>query len=297
MICVKFFGGLGNQMFQYALGKSLSLKNGSEFVIDSSFYEKKFGDKLTTQRSFELSVFNLKIREVTKKELNILKPLHLRVLNTILIKLGFKGIQFKKYFIEKNICFDSSIEAVQNSCYLSGYWQSYKYFENIKKELFHDFTFPEINDPSILQILDNIFISKSVSLHIRRGDYLSMNKNNKHICCDLGYYFLAIEYFKKIMSGVIFFVFSDDIEWARINLNIGENAVYVTGNVDRKSYLDMQLMSYCKHNIIANSSFSWWGAWLNSNPDKIVIAPKIWFSDERLNNQTYDLIPKEWIRL
>lgn len=143
-------------------------------------------------------------------------------------------------------------------------------------------------------ISDEIRKTNSVSLHIRRGDYITSKITNKfHGTCCLGYYKKAMKLINKKVKNPKYFVFSDDIYWVKKNLEI-KNAFYVDDNVGDKSYIDMQLMSMCKHNIIANSSFSWWAAWLNNNPNKIVIAPKKWFNDPGMD--TTDLISEEWIR-
>ena len=135
--------------------------------------------------------------------------------------------------------------------------------------------------------------TNSVSLHIRRGDYVSNQKTNQtHGTCDLDYYQRCITEIEKEVENPYFFVFSDEIEWVKENLKINHPAEYVDQNTGDKSYEDMRLMSQCKHNVIANSSFSWWGAWLNSYPDKIVFAPKRWFASDKHN--TKDLIPEGW---
>ena len=180
---------------------------------------------------------------------------------------------------------------------MSGYWQSPKYFNSIETLIRKEFTFQKPLDSKNLEILNLIKNTISVSIHIRRTDFQIINSNDIHGFCSLEYYDEAINYIHTNVLMSKFFIFSDDINWAKENLKVPMNSYFVSGNTGEKSYIDMQLMSNCNHNIIANSSFSWWGAWLNSNPKKIVIAPKKWFSDEKMNAQTDDLIPAEWIRM
>ncbi len=152
-------------------------------------------------------------------------------------------------------------------------------------------------DNKNLEIENLIKSVNSVSLHIRRTDFKNTKSNTTHGICSLEYYGEAVKFISNKLVDPHFFVFSDDINWAKENLNLPYKLTFISGNSGDKSYIDMQLMSVCKHNIIANSSFSWWGAWLNSNMNKIVIAPRMWFFNKELNIQTNDLIPDEWIRM
>lgn len=145
-------------------------------------------------------------------------------------------------------------------------------------------------------MIDIIKSCNAVSLHIRRGDYISnATTNTIHGTCNLDYYKRAVEYIKKNSVSPIFFIFSDDIDWVKDNLHLNEKHYYIDWNNADTNYEDMRLMSLCKHNVIANSSFSWWGAWLNNNPKKIVIAPQKWFNDSKLN--TFDVIPEKRIKI
>ena len=295
MICVKLFGGLGNQMFQYAFGKSLSCRLNSSLFFDISFFNIKSYN--TTKRLFELKIFDINLSCVEEAELPIFKPILLRIVNTIFYKIGLNGIQTSRYFIENKIGYIASTHKIKNYCYLSGYWQSFKYFQDIENIIREDFRFPEIKDERNLIIVSQIIVENSVSIHVRRGDFIDQSLTNVHASCSIDYYNDAINFINKHISSGRFFVFSDDISWAMNNLVLPPNSVPVTGNTGENSFIDMQLMSLCKHNIIANSSFSWWGAWLNNNSNKIVIAPKLWYRDTHMNDHTIDLIPKEWIRI
>jgi len=276
MISVRFSGGLGNQMFQYACGRSLGQKNGLNYVIaDLSFYQKKDWNK-TTSREFELGVFNINI-----------------VRKNIPLSVYFKIAGLKNYK-EINSGFDGRILSLVGNVEIEGYWQSERYFKNIEEIIRKEFTFkPAINKKN-KEILGKIEKSNSVSIHVRRGDYVNDPKIRKVHGVDLsGYYQKAIGYINRKIKAPKYFVFSDDIDWCKSNLKLRGETYFVDHNKENKSYEDMRLQSNCKHNIIANSSFSWWGAWLNSNPGKIVLSPKKWY--KRKNPK--ELIPQEWLRI
>ena len=297
MICIQLNGGLGNQMFQYALGRSLAIVNNCDLLLDTSILSKKTHSKVQIARDFELEIFNIVAKTATKNELKGHKPFFFKVLNTLIYRFGFPGITLSNYYVEQQFSFDKKVLNVAKNCFLSGYWQSPLYFESLASIILEDFKFPIIEDSLNLSVLTNMKQSNSVSIHLRRGDFLNVKTHSIHGTCSIDYYQRSILHIEKNVINPVFFIFSDDINWAKENLKVPMNSYFVSGNTGEKSYIDMQLMSNCNHNIIANSSFSWWGAWLNSNPNKIVIAPKKWFSDEKMNAQTDDLIPAEWIRM
>jgi len=186
--------------------------------------------------------------------------------------------------------------ALPDHSYLEGYWGSEKYFKDIENIIRKEFTLKDKPDAINQKMISRIKNCDSVSIHIRRGDYIFDEKTNKyHGVCNLDYYLKAIALVAKKVKKPYFFIFSDDIRWAKQNLHLKFPCVYVNHNIGKKDYEDLRLMSNCCHNIIANSSFSWWGAWLNKNKDKIVIAPKKWFTDKSIN--TKDLIPKQWLKI
>ena len=298
MIIVQLKGGLGNQMFQYACGRSLALQNNTSLAFDLSSLSNNAENSRTTNRSFELSdVFDVHCREASVAELKKIKPIQYRAVNVFAIKLGLKGIQKSKYFIENKFSFNPHIKMVGKDCYLSGYWQSPKYFDVVESLIHEEFTFQRKLDYKNLGIESLIRGVNAVSLHIRRTDFQNIVDNAIHGICAIEYYREAVKFISTELKNPHFFVFSDDINWAKENLKLPYQCTFISGNNGSKSYIDMQLMSFCKHNIIANSSFSWWGAWLNQYPNKIVIAPKIWFVDKKLNDQTIDLIPDSWKRM
>ena len=179
--------------------------------------------------------------------------------------------------------------------YYSGYWQSYKYFYPIKDLLANEFIPNELSEKA-RGLINRIAVSQAISIHVRRGDYVNnASANSFHGLCDLDYYYKAVNDIRCNKQVDLICIFSDDIDWVKQNLFIeGVDIIYVSEFVD-DHIQEFEIMKQCQHNIIANSSFSWWAAFLNSNPEKIVIAPKKWFNDESIN--TSDLCPQEWIRL
>lgn len=286
MIVVKMMGGLGNQMFQYALGKKLSIKNNSELILDLSFLEN--ADLNHSYRKFALDKFN--IHAVISNEKFEVTDEFPR------IKSLFKRKLILSLIIEPDFYFDKSILNCIDNSYLDGYWQSFRYFESIHEQIQKDFRMT-FNLPSQFNIVANkIKNVNSVSIHFRRGDYVLNNEaNNYHGVCSMEYYNSAIELIKSKVFNPVFFIFSDDMEWVRKNIDINGDSYFVSDPENSTAHSDLFLMSSCKHAIIANSSFSWWGAWLISNPEKYIIAPKNWFTD--LNIHTSDLIPPEWQKI
>ena len=197
---------------------------------------------------------------------------------------------------EKQYHFDPKILTMPGSIYLDGYWQSEKYFSDIADIIKNEFRVKLPQTEENRRVAQQITSCESVSLHVRRGDYLTDAKTNTiHGTCELDYYARCIERLTQQVHHPYFFIFSDDPEWVAKNLKITHPTTFVAHNGPEKSYEDLRLMSQCRHNIIANSSFSWWGAWLNSNSNKIIYTPKKWFCDPNLN--TKDLIPATWQKL
>jgi hypothetical protein len=207
-----------------------------------------------------------------------------------------KVFRRENFVVEPHFHYWPAINHVPQDCYLAGYWQSEKYFQTHASLVRADLTFkPPLTDRNA-ELAEQIARVNAVSLHIRRGDYAGNHRMlSKHGVCPLSYYQEAIQYIAGRVSAPYYFVFSDDMDWVRANLNISHPFCCVAHNRDRESYNDMRLMSLCRHNIIANSSFSWWGAWLNPSTTKIVIAPKRWFNAYPAD--TGDLFPEGWVTL
>ena len=290
LIIVKLNGGLGNQLFQYAMGRHLSEINQTELKLDISWYEKGI-------RNYELKYFNIKAGLTTTEDTILITKMTTRwshrIDRNIIQKL--KPYHRRNHVHERRTGFDHSILEAYDNTYLTGYWQSEKYFKFVEPILRQELQFREPMDEKNRAMIRQIRETNAVGLHIRRGDYVSNREYRQTFgICDLSYYRNAILHITSKVPDTRFFVFSDDPVWAKENMGVS-NTAFVTHNQGTDSYRDMQLMSLCQHNIIANSTFSWWGAWLNPNPDKIVIAPKNWFADARLHNK--DLIPDTWIVL
>lgn len=290
MIIVRVTGGLGNQMFQYAMYKSLE-KKGKLVKLDSkSFYETK-----KEHNGYELErIFDIKPNKPTKEDLEKFDENNI----STLLKIKRKLFGDKKFVYDtKEYVFNKDVYKLKNS-YLNGYWQSIKYFEGIENDIKKDFRFKNQLDNKNLEILNEIENSNSISIHIRRGDYMSPENYNMYGCIATPtYYKKAIKVIEEKVENPTFFVFSNDMDWVKKNIQINSRVFYIDINSGNGSYKDMQLMSNCKHNIIANSSFSWWGAWLNENKNKIVIAPKKWINREDVDSNKIELFCEGWTLL
>ncbi len=282
-------------MFQYAFGRNLAIKNKTVLLLDINDFNKNI-DKNRTPRNYELSVFTIGAQFASK---NIITRFILNNNNLFSrVKVKLYSLLFN-YEYKNHVSFDShsinNLNKIRN-IYLNGYFQSENYFIENENTIREDFTFKKDISDENLYLLKLIKKHESISIHIRRGDYISNKSTNKtHGVCSLEYYKKAVEYISEKVHNPFFFIFSDDVEWVTKNLKIPYQNKIVTANIKTNNYNDMRLMSGCKHNIIANSSFSWWGAWLNKNPDKIVIAPKKWFADSK--RETIGLIPNSWLKI
>lgn len=291
MIVVKLKGGLGNQMFQYAIGRHLAFKCNTILKLDKNFLLDKKHQQDVTYRFYQINIFNIIENIASDAEIKRFK-------NNLLLARILKKIGFNKYYYltQKSRLFDPNILIIKGNIYLDGYWQSDEYFKDIEDVIKQEFTFKNEPDDRNKKIIKSIQKTDSVSIHVRRGDYVSNPKTNQnHSTCSLYYYSKAVIEILKEVDRPHFFIFSDDMEWVKTNLKISYPTTYVDFNQGQSSYEDMRLMSNCKHNIIANSSFSWWSAWLNKNPNKIVIAPNKWFNNPSID--TKDLILENWLRI
>jgi hypothetical protein len=281
-IITKIFGGLGNQMFQYACGKTVAQRLKAQLCLDLSWFY--YGN-----RRFMLDVFpNIRYSVYHENQF---------VFKKILQRLGFKILYIK----ESNYSYWPGINDIKSSVILSGYWQNEKYFSEILTIIRQDFMFPEFDCPEAKNIAKKIEDAPcSISVHVRRGDYVEdPNTNHTHGICSLDYYKKAIQIVidkneKKTIPKL--YIFSDDPAWVKNNFNtLGLPAIVVDIQEHKeKSYHDMHLMSLCQHHIIANSSFSWWGSWLSSR-NGIVIAPRRWFADDILKDYNPSLV--SWLRI
>lgn len=295
MKIIYFFDGLGNQMFQYAYYKMLKNKEKKVYAnLDA--YKRDYNQEIKDFNGYELKrIFKI---NVEKKKIfmdNFFSRTRWKKLNLI-TKIVHKILMILKLVIYIENWNESITERINKKrvYFLTGWWQSEKFFKEIEKEIRKDFSFSEFIDKKNKEIEKIILNCNSVSIHIRRGDYLK-DKSLGGLA-PLKYYQKGIEYINNRVKNPVYFIFSNDINWCKENLKIENEIYYVDWNSGEDSYRDMQLMSLCKHNIIPNSSFSWWGAWLNNNPDKIVIAPEKWFND--CANMDYsNVVPESWIKI
>ncbi len=297
MVIVTLQGGLGNQMFQYATAKALALKNNCALLLDLSFLEQtatQIKDGFTI-RQYELDIFNHIAQnffaDVQRKQFTVSSQ------KTQWLKR--LGLSYPKIYHEPSFEFNENLFKQKPPVLLEGYWQSEQYFIKEAASIKKDFSFPargatyENN-----ALLSSISAGCSVGVHVRRADYLHPAIAAQHGTCSEEYYIAAIQYIQSSFPLAIFYFFSDDPAWVKnVFTDHLPNSVLVKNNTGANSWKDMYLMSKCRHHIIANSSFSWWGAWLNDQPEKMVIAPKRWFADSKRNDTTCDLIPANWIRL
>lgn len=278
MLVLHLNSQLGNQMFQYALGRKLKYL-GREIKYDNRYYNHH-------PDQYQLNIFNLKIDFASDKEIAKSRDEYRSILDRVRRKfIGKRNLVFEE--INSTILnFKPKVFFIEQG-YIDGYWQSEKYFKDIRDLLLADFVFPIPKDKRNIDLLTDVNNKISVSIHVRRGDYVGgfplMSKE---------YYDTAINYFAEKYQNVFFVVFSNDIKWCRENIQL-ENGVFVDWNIGKDSFTDMYLMTQCKHNIIANSSFSWWGAWLNQYINKEVIAPNVWL----YHQETPDIYCDGWITL
>jgi Glycosyl transferase family 11 len=284
MVIVKIWGGLGNQLFQYSFGKYLAHQLGTQVK-----YDVQTNNTLSsfTQRDFVLSAFNVSLDIATKAEVDKMKYFRNIQLARIERKLAQQiPFIFPKHFVEQNIPLSPDKLSVKDNCYYQGYWQSYKYLAPCEAVLRNELLLKEQPGTAAKNICGRINASLSAGIHIRRGDYIA---HPHFINCTTEYYQNAIAYLKQIDPGIEFFIFSDDIAWCKANF-AGEEFSFVEGN---SNYEDLWLMSLCRHQVIANSTFSWWAAWLNNNPGKKVVAPGKWHGKKEAGQN--NLLPSEWI--
>lgn len=289
MIIVKLSGGLGNQMFQYSFALNLATKNSEKLKIDATVYKNNCNGSNDTPRGFDLDKFNISSPLANSNEIKKIKyPLGLfSKVNRFLQQKILRTYHLDVYSLNNKLKKDT---------YLDGYFQSEKNFTENSSLVRKEFSIKkEFLSEHVQEISTKINQCESISIHIRRGDYAQDEKTNKyHGLCSLSYYEGAISLITSKVKNPHFFIFSDDLEWVKKNLPINHPHTFVSDGVLIPQQ-EMYLMSKCKHNIIANSTFSWWGAWLNENPDKIVIAPKKWVNIEP--NPHPNIIPETWITI
>jgi len=285
MITVRLSGGLGNQMFQYAAGKRLAGKHGTGLRLDVGGLANA-----ETPRKYELGAFPVEA-EVFRESATRSRALRLGR------RLGLPLFTPPVVVTESTFKCDPRVLAAPAECELVGYFQSARYFEDDEAAVRRSFAFKPNGVASEDPFLDQLKGKTSVSIHVRRGDYLSApGASQVHGVLPLSYYRAACEHLLQRHPEAHFFVFSDDPEWCKGNmLDIAPRVTCVEHDAATTAVRDMGLMARCRHHVIANSSFSWWSAWLNPSSEKVVIAPRSWFRDGSIDIS--DLFPSDWVQL
>jgi hypothetical protein len=291
MICVCLNGGLGNQLFQYATGRALALRLGCELLL----YTSRLHDRASnvTPRQFELDHFRVKARVATAADVRLMPWLH---------RVPAVSHWFSPWrtYVERGLGYNAAFAELPDQTYLVGYWQSVRYFASVAGQIAAELSAARPLSPASEAVAGVISQGLSVALHVRRGDYVSLaSAASRHGALDLPYYEAALQRVRGQVEGARYFVFSDDIDWCRENLPLGAaEAVYVGHNTGPDAWQDLLLMASCRHHIIANSSFSWWGAWLadqlHGESGHAVIAPARWFAGQPCEDLS-DRFPAHWV--
>lgn len=298
MVISRLIGGLGNQMFQYACGRALAEHHRVPLKVDLRGFRKyklhqcllnQFLITGETTRFFELPNFAITSQAASDQKWPRsvrLGPWFLNWFPSRLWRQGYRVVS------ERSLRYDPTVQDQGPNIYLDGYWQSEKYFIDIREVLLREFQLrqaPATDNQRLAQKMSSVH---SVALHVRRADYVA---NPLYATCTPSYYQRAVAAIAERQPNIHIFVFSDDPAWVKQNIQFAFPTEYVTNNVGRANYLDLWLMTHCQYSVIANSSFSWWGAWLKTRTDGFVIAPQTWYTDP--SKDTSDLLPPSWVKL
>lgn len=284
MLIIQLTGGLGNQMFQYAAAKAQALRVGTELYLDKThFFTTPTGKK--NLRQYELNCFA--VNEQFKQ------PAFHWIKKFFKVQNVYPGLTTYR---EPHVHVDHTFFEIKDNTYIEGFFQSEQYFKSAEELIRKEYTFRNPPTGKNAELLKKINTVNAVSIHVRRGDYVNNPETLKmHGICGLDYYQNAIRLIEEQVNAPYFFLFSDEPEWVQQNFNLNHPFEIISHNKGSNSFEDMRLMAACRHNIIANSSFSWWGAWLNNNPEKTVIAPRVWFANPNWSSK--DIIPQNWIKI
>lgn len=294
MVITRLVGGLGNQLFQYAAGRRLAYARHVPLRLDTRPFET-YARQAPGWGMYALGHFKISAEIANAADFDAVGRLWTST-TTLRAAHRLKIFRLGNLVRERTLDFQPEILDLPDQVYLSGYWESEKYFEDIRKILLEEIVPKRPLDRGNEQLARDIGGSHSVAVHIRRGD----RARNKEIAAIYGivpvsYYEAAVKIFEEKFPDARFFIFSDDPQWVKDNLRLSQPHTYVEGNRGENAYIDLYLMSLCRHNIIPNSTFSWWGAWLNGNPQKMVVAPRKWFSSREFREK--DRYPAGWIKL
>ena len=292
MIIIRLRGGLGNQMFQYAMGKHIANKLGVGMRLDLTSLLRTGNKENNTPRDYQMDIFNIEASFLLQPNfIRFLDRFHLNFLLQII--KGLKLIGHKKYK-EKTFTVEAFIINEPKDKYLYvGYWQSEKYFKSIETELRTDFQFKDELSQQAKTIYASIIKCNAVCVHVRRGDYVGDTSFN---CSNLDYFANAADYIFKNTVNPHFFIFSDDTEWCKKHVKFDYDFTIVDYTTDKIKYKeDLQLMAACNHFIMSASSFSWWAVWLSNKKEAKVVVPKKWFLNEETD--VSDLVNESWIKI
>lgn len=289
-VSVKLLGGLGNQMFQYAAARALADRAASELLLDVGEFAHY------TLRRYELDAMRVRARIQQPPSAAVAPGPIARGARALRQRFFPRQAPQAPLYRERSFNFDPGLLQQGAPVQLEGYWQSEKYFRDAADAIRRDFTLADNLDAANRAMLQHMQGTIAVSVHVRRGDYVTNPTTAAyHGTCSPEYYRQAVEHIARRCGPLTLFVFSDDQQWVRANLPFAHPTVHVDCNPPERGAWDMHLMKQCRHHVIANSSFSWWGAWLDPSADKIVVAPRRWFTDPGID--TSDLVPAGWVRI
>jgi hypothetical protein len=291
VIVVALKGGLGNQLFQYAIARRLAEDTGQPFKLDLTAYQYDSG------RRYALGPFSVRGEIASEADIRRVKPL-VKDAGRHSPSILWNYLRYSKTWVQERTpyTYDPSIVRPRRDVYLDGYWANEGYFASIEPIVRREFTVRAEPDRANAAMAREIASVTSVCVHVRRGDYASDPATQKfHGLAPVRYYERAVERLTKTVRDPHLFVFSDDADWTKEHLRLGYSTTYVTHNAPDKDYEDLRLMAACRHHVIANSSFSWWGAWLAKQQGQIVVAPEKWLNEPSID--TRGATPARWIRL
>jgi hypothetical protein len=292
VIIVRLIGGLGNQLFQYAIARRMSVETKQPFKLDLTAYQH---DRL---RTYGLRPFNTCQDVATPEEIRRVKPPPENATRGGWPSRMLRNLRYSQTWIRERTpyVYDPRVTQASGDVYLEGYWANEAYFKPIEPMIRQEFTVTSQPDGENLAVARAITAATSVCLHVRRGDYATDPATQQfHGLAPRSYYEQAVDRLTQTVTDPHFFIFSDDPVWVKEHLRLAHPVTYVTHNAADKDYEDLRLMASCRHHIIANSSFSWWGAWLAQSPGQIVIAPATWLNEPGID--TSGATPARWIRV